>query len=407
MLLGRLGRRAAALAAAIGPAGIKFAQALSARRDLLPGPLLTPLRYLQDEVPAPSEPALRRMVATALGADAWQSLAIETRPLGSGSVAVVLAGRAAAEGALAIKLLRPGVAQRIERDLRVMLFLARLVTDHERLRHLDLGKVLPAFAASVRGQCDLTAEAAAATRLRRVLGANVLVPETLCRASGENALVMRRLFGRRLDDPTIGDLEFHAAMAHLLEGLYRMIFVEGLVHVDLHPGNVRIAEDGRPIVFDFGLVASITPVERRRFRDFFLAVAQGRAGLAATHLIAAAAARPPTVDRDRVAADLSEVIRRRQGQSVGSFLVLGFVDELFEIQRRHGLRGAPGFEKAAWALTLFEGLVRDRCPSFDFQTPLRRYAVGAMIERMERAAWASGRPDDGFPRSHLHEGPRG
>jgi len=43
----------------------------------------------------------------------------------------------------------------------------------------------------------------------------------------------------------------------------RMMLVHGLFHADPHPGNVHVAEDGRIILLDFGMVVRV-PLELRR-----------------------------------------------------------------------------------------------------------------------------------------------
>ena len=56
-----------------------------------------------------------------------------------------------------------------------------------------------------------------------------------------------------------------------LRALYRMIFDHGLVHADMHPGNIFRC-DHRMAILDTGLVAEISEQTRNDFVDFFFAV---------------------------------------------------------------------------------------------------------------------------------------
>jgi predicted unusual protein kinase regulating ubiquinone biosynthesis (AarF/ABC1/UbiB family) len=49
----------------------------------------------------------------------------------------------------------------------------------------------------------------------------------------------------------------------VMELYARMMLVHGLFHADPHPGNVHVAEDGRIILLDFGMVVRV-PLELRR-----------------------------------------------------------------------------------------------------------------------------------------------
>ena len=67
--------------------------------------------------------------------------------------------------------------------------------------------------------------------------------------------------------------------------------------------------------------------------------------------------KPSPFDVRPFEAAVEKLLVSRTGQRAGEFLVAGFVAELFDLQRRFGLYGAPGFVNAIWARAMFEGLV--------------------------------------------------
>jgi len=156
--------------------------------------------------------------------------------------------------------------------------------------------------------------------------------------------------------------------------LYRMIFEPGIVHCDFHPGNLLATASGDLVVLDFGYVATVPDETRRRFREFFLAIALADAELAARVIVETAEAGAPP-DPAALEDDLHELLQRVHGASAAEFQVAGLVAGLFEIQRSHGIRGTPAFTTTILALVSYEGLLKLFEPSLDFQREAMPYVL--------------------------------
>src|SRR5262245_13113651 len=106
---------------ALGPIFVKFGQVLSTRRDLLPPDIADELAKLQDQLPPfPPEQAVA-LLERVYGRPLAQVFAsFERTPIASASVAQVHVGRLADGSEVAIKVLRPGIAQVIARDLALL-----------------------------------------------------------------------------------------------------------------------------------------------------------------------------------------------------------------------------------------------------------------------------------------------
>src|SRR5699024_1083249 len=146
----------------LGPVFIKFGQALSTRRDLLPAGLADELSKLQDAVPPfPGEQA-RALIEAAYGKsldDVFEHF--DTQPLAAASIAQVhvarllpQAGEAGAE--VVVKVLRPGVHAQVARDMAVLARLARLAERFvPRARRFRVTEVVSEYNRVISDELDL------------------------------------------------------------------------------------------------------------------------------------------------------------------------------------------------------------------------------------------------------------
>ncbi|MES0030396.1 AarF/UbiB family protein [Mesorhizobium sp. M0040] len=383
-LVTSLGGLLARLAESLGPAAVKMSQVASCRQDLIPVALTRPLSRLQDRVKPPSPRGLRKALDAAYGAALNEVFEyIEPEPFACGSVAAVFRGRVRGGGDVAIKLVRPGTKRRIEIDLKIMRWVvSNVVARLHRFDGVPIAKIFDRFAELVVRQCDMALEAANATRLRRLLDPEVVIPEPLAEQSRPGVLVTTFISGtRKLDPADAPQSTYEHACVVLLKNVYAMIFVHGFVHGDLHPGNVAINSVGQVVLYDFGLVAELTENDRVLFRDFFIAVAMGDRITASQKIVESAEKQPPNLNRDEFDRAAAVLVKKYCGLKAGEFLVARFVEELFALQRRFGLSGAPGFANAVWALAMFEGLVRHGYPTLDFQKAARPFLMASVLER--------------------------
>ena len=266
----------------LGPIFVKFGQVLSTRRDLLPEDIADELTKLQDRVPPfPGEQAiveiergLRRPLAAVFAE-------FDPVPVASASIAQVHFARLLDGREVAVKVLRPDIAEVIESDLELLRLAGglavRVSADARRLRPLD---VIAEFDKYLHDELDLVREAANANQLRRNFEGSTLlkIPEMHWDQIATNVLVMERIVGipiNRIDRLTDAGIDLTKLSRDGVEIFFTQVFRHGFFHADMHPGNILVGVDGqdfnRYIALDFGIVGTLTDSDKHYLAHNFLA----------------------------------------------------------------------------------------------------------------------------------------
>tara|TARA_B100001146_G_scaffold89324_1_gene79163 strand:+ start:19667 stop:21130 length:1464 start_codon:yes stop_codon:yes gene_type:complete len=248
---------------------IKFGQLLSTRRDLLPEEYANELAHLQDRVPPfPSAMAIST-IETEIGRPLAASFAtFGERPLASASLAQVHEATLTSGEEVVVKVIRPGIAGVIRKDLALMLALAKLL---ERFfsdaRRLHLIRIVEDYEKTILAELDLLRESANTVRLQRNFETSPLlyVPKVYDDLSSVNVLVMERVKGVPISDlETLRrcgtDLKKLAERG--VETFFLQVFNDNFFHADMHPGNifVDVSDPANPsyIAVDCAIIGQLT-----------------------------------------------------------------------------------------------------------------------------------------------------
>jgi len=140
---------------------VKLGQVLSTRSDLLPADMIAELSGLQDDVaPAPTAD-IYSLLAAELGASVQEVFAwFDPEPLAAGSIAQVHRAQLAAGRQVVVKVQRPGIRQLVDRDIDILLRLARtLEARADWARQYRVAELVEGFANSLGEELDFQVEA--------------------------------------------------------------------------------------------------------------------------------------------------------------------------------------------------------------------------------------------------------
>jgi ubiquinone biosynthesis protein len=369
----------------LGPIFVKFGQAVSTRRDLLPPDIADELAMLQDRVPPFPGTVARQIIERAYGkpVDAVFREFDET-PLAAASIAQVHVARLANGREVVVKVLRPGMREQIERDLEVLYALARLAqtywSESRRLRPVE---IVAEYEKTILDELDLMREAANASQLKRnFAGSDLLyVPEVFWDFCRVNVMVMERIHGVPISD--LPRLQAAGTdIAQLAENGVRIFFTQvfrhNFFHADMHPGNIFVLIDDprhpRYAAVDFGIVGTLDPRDQSYLAQNFLAVFdRDYRRVALLHVESGWV--PPDTRVDEMESAVRTVCepifdRPLQDISFGNILL-----RLFEISRRFDMQVQPQLILLQKTLLNVEGLGRQLYPQLDIwntATPILR-----------------------------------
>jgi ubiquinone biosynthesis protein len=376
----------------LGPIFVKFGQAVSTRRDLLPLDIAEELAKLQDRVPPFPGAVAREIIERAYGRPVTEIFAdFNEQPLAAASIAQVHVARLLAGQEVVVKVLRPGMRVWIERDLEVLYALAQLAQRYwapaRRLRPLE---IVGEYEKTIIDELDLMREAANAAQLRRnFAGSDLLyVPEVYWDYCRLDVMVMERIHGVPISDMErlrAADTDIAKLAENGVRIFFTQVFRHNFFHADMHPGNIFVLltdpRNPRYAAVDFGIMGTLDPNDQHYLAENFLAVFdRDYRRVALLHVESGWV--PPGTRVDEMESAVRTVLepifnRPLKDVSFGNILV-----RLFEISRRFNMEVQPQLILLQKTLLNVEGLGRDLYPELDiWQTasPILREWMGERL----------------------------
>jgi ubiquinone biosynthesis protein len=374
---------------ALGPIFVKFGQMLSTRRDLVPLDIADELARLQDRVPPfPSVEAVATLEANYKRPLAGVFAEFDVTPVASASVAQVHFARLHDGTAVAVKVLRPGIAPVIAHDVSLLYAAAGLVeklfADGKRLRPRE---VVSEFEKHLADELDLMREAANCSQLRRNFKESPLlkVPEVYWDYCGRDVMVMDRMDGipvSQIERLRESGVNVPKLAATGVEIFFTQVFRDGFFHADMHPGNILVRPGSEQyIALDFGIMGTLTEVDKQYLaRNFLAFFRRDYKGVALAHLESGWV--PPDTRIDELEAAVRAVCepvfdRPLKDISFGRVLL-----QLFQASRRFNVEIQPQLVLLQKTLLNIEGLGRQLDPELDLWKTAKPFLERWMNEQM-------------------------
>jgi predicted unusual protein kinase regulating ubiquinone biosynthesis (AarF/ABC1/UbiB family) len=368
----------------LGPVYVKFAQVLSTRADVFPPAYREQLARLRTDVP-PERPAVIRRVLARAWPRGTESVfkQFDWTPIAAGTVAQVHRATLPDDTIVAVKILRPGIARRIATNFRALEQIAALATRFSKaVRAANIAGMVAELKTLLMSQTDLRHERDNYLEFARQFEheTGVTVPRVYPALCSADVLVTQFVDAIAPDDFQqlgIAPLTLARRMDSLLD---TMVFIHGLLHADLHPGNFFWDRDGRVVLIDLGLVHRLPRLDRNHIMTFYFAIVDGyydfAAGYFVRYLVETAGA--ATTDRDAAITEARSIIEAQFVASNGRPKMNAIFEALLGLLSRHRLRLRSGYTNIFLTLITVEGYIYALDPNFDMMDNARAKRVEDM-----------------------------
>nr|WP_280890775.1 2-polyprenylphenol 6-hydroxylase [Jiella mangrovi] len=379
----------------LGPSYVKLGQFLATRPDIVGADIASELGALQDKVPPfPREQAVAEIEAT-LGRPIDDLFLDLGEVVGAASIAQVYKARIrnadGSERVAAVKVIRPGIRGRFNRELSTFAFIAefleRFVASSRRLRPVA---VVETLAQSTRIEMDLRLEAAASSEMAENVARDkgFRVPSIDWERTGRDVITMEWIDGIKLSDVSAVIAAGHDIKkigVTVVQSFLQHAMRDGFFHADMHQGNLFIAPDGAIVAVDLGIVGRLSRDSKRFLAEILYGfIKRDYLRVAEVHFEAG------YVPRNQDVASFAQALRAIgepiYGQpaetiSMGHLLSLLFeVTQLFEMQTR------PELVLLQKTMVVVEGVARTFDPKFNMWVAAEPVVSGYIMAELGPAA---------------------
>lgn len=380
----------------LGPIFVKFGQVLSTRRDLLPVDIADELALLQDRVPPFDSDLAIGIIEQAFKkkiGDIFESF--ERVPVASASIAqvhfAVLKGRDDQLREVAVKVLRPGMLSVIEGDLDLMRMLAgwveSLSDDGKRLKPRE---VVAEFDKYLHDELDLVREASSAAQLRRNMADLnlVMIPEMFWDFCMPDVMVMQRMKGvpiSQVERLREAGVDIRKLARDGVTIFFTQVFRDGFFHADMHPGNIQVSLEpatfGRYISLDFGIVGTLTEIDKEYLAQNFIAFfRRDYKRVAELHIESGWV--PASTRVDELESAVRAVCEPYFDRPLKEISLGMLLMRLFQTSRRFNVEIQPQLVLLQKTLLNIEGLGRQLDPDLDLWSTAKPFLEKWMLEQV-------------------------
>ena len=358
----------------LGPSYVKLGQFLATRPDIVGRKAALTLGRLRDEIEPFPEAEARALVAEALGKPVDSLFLSFSPPVAAASIAQVhkaeIVDGDGSPRPVAVKVLRPNVRRRFQRDLDTFYAGARLIERIDpRARRLRPVAVVDTLARSVAIEMDLRLEAAALSEMAETTAADqgFRVPKVEWEFTTRDVLTLEWIDGIKLSDVAglaAAGHDLPTLARRLMQAFLRHALRDGFFHADMHQGNLFVDAAGDIVAVDFGIMGRLGRAERRFLAEILFGfIRRDYRRIAEVHFEAGYV--PDRHDIDDFAQALRAIGEPIHGQRASEISMARLLTLLFEVTDLFDMQTRPELLLVQKTMVVVEGVSRTLDPDFD------------------------------------------
>lgn len=385
----------------LGPTFTKLGQILATRPDLIPPEWAEEFKTLQGDCgQVPFEDIHEILQDEFPGRLDLIFSSIEETPLAAASIAQVHQAKLISGEEVVLKVLRPGIRQRVEEDMGLMETLALLMEQY----FSDLGysptAVAKEFSREILKEVNLIYEGQATDKLRKYFDddPHIFFPEVYWQATTRNVLTLEEIKGRVLSNLSPADLspaERRTIVAHGTDAVFKQCLRFGFFHADPHPGNIFLQPDNTICFIDCGMTGQLDKKTTEQLINLVAGIIKGDVDKICRVVIQLTTVDPAITERRDFRTDLLHLTSQFQDADLNQIDITGLLSDFFSMLQRYKIQCPSDLLLLTKALTTIEGIAEEFDPGFDVlahvepeirEIVTRRYGYTAILNRMQQTA---------------------
>lgn len=259
-----------------GPSFIKLGQILAARPDLIGEYLAAVLSKFQDNLSPFSQTRLKKILAQEFDKNFDKIFSqFNFTSVASASIAQVHKAILVDGTKVAVKILRPKIAQTMARDISTLKVLIKIFAIFSKNLAKSFSDIANLLSEVSKSELDLLQEAANASRLKEELKdvKGFYVPQIFWKFSTSKILVLEWLDGIAFSNKAeilATSFDKKQIAQNLVISYFNQVYANGFFHADMHQGNLFLLKNGDIGVVDFGIVGQIDKKTRLAIAEILI-----------------------------------------------------------------------------------------------------------------------------------------
>jgi ubiquinone biosynthesis protein len=371
----------------LGATFIKLGQMLSLRSDIIPAEFAKEFSKLQDSVQKDEIEKIKSVLLKEYGKPANEVfLEFDETPIASASIAQVHRARLKNGEVVAVKILHPGVSEKIESDLEILKNLSRLIEIHiPESNPYQPVELIKEFEKSIMKELNLVLEGQNIDTFRNYLqdDLTIKIPIVYWDYTTENILVTEFINGIKISEllnKEVSDIDRKSVVMNSANSLMKQIFEVGIFHADPHPGNIFVLPGNVIAPIDFGNVGRIDDDMRNAFTEIIMGIVDQD-----PHRITRALVNIGFVDDHTnlrgLKIDLMEFISHYYKVPINRINLSKLIDEFIELLRTHQIKLLADISVLIRTLVISEAIARELYPQFNLAEILIPFAKKTYLNK--------------------------
>ena len=270
---------------------------------------------------------------------------------------------------------------------RLAAWVERLSSDGKRLKPRE---VVAEFDTYLHDELDLVREAANAAQLRRNMQSLdiILIPEMIWDLCRDSVIVMQRMKGvpiSQVDRLREAGVDFKKLARDGVTIFFTQVFRDGFFHADMHPGNIMVSLEpatfGRYVALDFGIIGTLTQVDKDYLAQNFIAFfRRDYKRVAELHIESGWV--PPGTKVNELEGAIRAVCEPHFDRPLKDISLGQVLMRLFQTSRRFNVEIQPQLVLLQKTLLNIEGLGRELDPDLDLWSTAKPFLERWMNEQI-------------------------